>query len=224
MRFLTALALSICCVASPAAAGNSHAIVFAGETPRSTSTTLTQRADYVSLSLTIASEERDPEKQYEDLGNAVRTVKDAAGRSKTIIVHMGPVYFSTAVKSKMAISSSYQGNSQVLLHLLMPLSAGNDVYSRAAELERFVKSLKFPDAVKPSAGQMTIAVEDPEKYREKLIRMMSREVKKTKAAFGPGAAVSIRVDGLENPVTVRRADDEHVELFIDHTIHMDVKR
>jgi hypothetical protein len=54
--------------------------------------------------------------------------------------------------------------------------------------------------------------------------MISETVKKSKTAFGPDAVVAVKVDGLENPVSVRQLDEEHVEMYIAHTVHMDMKQ
>jgi hypothetical protein len=223
MRIITALILSLCCVSTAVAAGKTPVIVFALATPDTVATKLTQRADYVSLSLTISSEERDPEKQYEELNQAIKVVRSAAKGDQKIDIYAGPVYLSSEPKSKIA-SSSYQSYSQAQLNLLATLGTGDTLYSCAASMQRFVKALTLPGKSKSSIGQIRIAVKNPEQHRDQLIKMIADAVKKAKDAFEPGAAISLKVEGLENPVSVRQLDDEHVELFIGHSIHMDVKQ
>lgn len=224
MRFIAALILSFCCISTAVAAGKPSVIVFAAATPDTVATKLTQRADYVSLSLTISSEEREPEKQYEELNQAIKVVRNAAKGDQKIDIFAGPVYLSSETKSKLASSSSYQSYSQAQLNLLAPLGVGDTIYSCAAAMQRFVKALTLPGKSRSSVGQTRIAVRNPEQHRDQLIKMISEAVKKAKDAFEPGAAISLKVEGLENPVSVRQLDDEYVELFIGHSIHMDVKQ
>lgn len=198
-------------------------IVFAYRDRPSVSASLRMVADFVSMPLSIKSDHKDPSRRFEIIGQAKSAILRAAAGGKGISVHSGPVALSARPTGKLAFISSvgYGNYSEAHLHLLIPLTEKEkDVFDCAIEMNEFIKAVQLPDKAEIEFGEIHLAVDNPEQYREALLKRISEEITKAKAALGVSGQVNI--SGLESPVFVRQADDRHVDLFLNYSTSVTV--
>ncbi|SPP63834.1 hypothetical protein [Nitrospira lenta] len=200
---------------------SSSLVVFAYSDRPSVSAAIRMEADYVSMPLTIQGDHKDTAKQFNIIAQAKAAIVRMAAASKGIHVHVGPVALSAHPAKKLQSFSSggYGGMSQAHLHILSPLgSCDKDVFRCATAINEFIKGVRLPDDAKIDFGHMQLAVDNPEQYRDALLKNIAVEMVKTKSALGPTAKVTI--SGLESPVFVRQADELRVDLFLNYELAM----
>lgn len=200
-------------------------IVFAYTDRPSVSASIRMEADFVSMPLSIRGDHKDPAKRFEIIAHAKGAIIKAAEDIKDIQVHSGPVALSSQPVSKVQAFSSggYGGTSQAEIHILSPLAgAEKDVFKRATVINNFIRGVRLPDGAEVDFGQIHLAVDNPEQYREALLRAIADEVAKTKSTLG--SSVEVTVSGLESPVFVRQADEKHVDLFLSYELAMVVNK
>ncbi len=180
---------------------------------------IVQDADFVSVPVTITSNCNDPELRNKDISEAMRLFIDAAQKSNRIKIDSGIVYLST---QKTSFFKSYGGESQAKFNLLVPFDRGkSNVYNCADEIYKFIETVKLPDKAKCNPGGTVLVVDNPEKYRSKLLQMIYDEIKRTKEILKTSSKIII--SGLENPVSVKQIDEQSVKLFIKYTVSMEIQ-
>ena len=200
-------------------------IVFAYRDRPAVSASLRRVADFVSMPVSIKSDYKDPSKRFEIIGRAKTAIVKAAAGEKGISVHSGPVALSARPTGKLAFISSggYGHYSEAHLHVLVPLTERKrDVFDCAIEMNEFIKTVQLPHKAEIEFGEIHLAVDNPEQYREALLKLISEEITKAKAALGVSGQVNI--SGLESPVFVRQADDRHVDLFLNYSTSVTVSQ
>lgn len=218
VSFLLVWLLSTPCSYAGDILSSKSLIVFAYNDRPSVSASLRREADFVSMPLSIRSDHKDASERFEVIGQAKAAILMAAAGNKGISVHSGPVVLSARPTSKLSFLSSggYGNYSQAQLHVLVPLAeSAKDVFQCAIEMNEFIKGVQLPDKAEIEFGQIHLAVDNPEQHREVLLKLISEEVAKSKAALGANGQVI--VSGLESPVFVRQADERHVELFLNYS-------
>jgi hypothetical protein len=97
----------------------------------------------------------------------------------------------------------------------------DDLFTCAAQIEKFVAGLKPPGESRYEIGQIQLATNDPESRRPEILQAIAGEVARTRKLLGEAAKVTI--SGLEGPVLVRQFSDREIELFIDYALSVDLK-
>ena len=184
--------------------------------------TLQQSADYISIPITLSSDQGNPEKRFEEIRNAINLIETEAEKNPNIYIHSGPVSLSAKQHSKLKslyLSSGgyYRPESIATLYIFAPLSAeGKDVFDSASQISHFINCIKFPDKTECKMGKIMLAVKEPEQYRDKLLLLILEDVKRIKNIFKTQGEMTIK--GLDSPVYVRQIDRQQVELFLNYTI------
>jgi len=81
-----------------------------------------------------------------------------------------------------------------------------------------IRDAEFKDGTTITVGPALLAVNDPEKYRAQILGLLSGSIAEIKKAFG--RAISVEVDGLENPVAAMQVRGKEVVLFINYKLNV----
>jgi hypothetical protein len=187
---------------------------------------LVQTADYVCITLAVSNRDKDPDRQAEQVRSAIRTVQSAVAKSPSLQLHEGPVRFHTAPRFSVSFGASRKGSysfsdfgpgalrSQI--RLLYKLNgSGNDPLAAAVTVRKFIEGLKLDPNTDLQVVDFTLAVESPERQRERLLQLIRESAGAMKRTFG---AEKITIGGLNGPVLVRQVDESSVELYIDYQL------
>jgi hypothetical protein len=170
--------------------------------------TLIQRAEFLSLYVSIISEHKTFEQQLIEISQAQRQVEDEANKTTSIRVN--------STQNRLNSSSSSVG-----LRLITPLSGEtDDFFTGAIALHKFAENLKPTGKAKYSVSYLRLGVNNTEAYRETILTMISEDINQTKKLLGSNGKV--RVSGLENPVSISQKDTQCVNLFIKYSMFIEV--
>jgi len=215
------------CVPAALLAGNTVTGVIAVpfQSQRATAIALVQPADYVCATVVISSREKDPLRQAEDVRGAVKQLSAAVAKSPHLQLHDGPLRFygggsrpDFASSSAGLLSSRFGGSSLfgASMRVLYKLDSGEmDTFTAAATLRKLIDDLKFSNLTEVHVSGISLAVESPERQRERLLALIGDSADAMKKTFH---AEKVTVGGLDGPVLVRQVDDVSVELFIDYQL------
>lgn len=193
-------------------------IVVAVSEPKTVAICLTVSADFVSVPIRVVSDQKDTALAYEEVHQAVELVLQEARRNGQFQVSPGVVSLSHR-KSGFGISSGpwSQPAASTEIYLLVPFTKENtNIYTAGAQAAHFVETLHFHGKAYCEQGSLQLAVENPEQYRTKLLGLIAGEIAETRGALATNGNVSVQ--GLESPVMVRQADDQHVELYLNYAL------
>jgi len=222
MKIASLLTVISCVIATPAFAGSEPYFVIAFPGPKITAVSLVKDADYVSMSLTIQSNQKKPSVRFAEIKEAQNLILDKAKAQPGIIVHKGPISLSPEPRSGISSYSSYSypPTSTAQFHILAKLDKKTDVYACATRIRRFLDSVKMPGKSYHSLGQIQLTIKNPEQYRRDILMRISKDVDFVKSIMQTTGKISIT--GLEHPVLVRQVDDRKVELFINYSMTMEL--
>ena len=231
LRLLTVPAVFISLFAS-AFGGNtvSGVIALPAQAQRSTAIALVQPADYVCATISVSSRERDPARQAEEIRSTVRLLSSSIAKSPRFQLHDGPIRLygggrngesllsSRLLSLPSGLSSSVAGTSAFAtsVRILYKLDgAENDSLTAASALRKLVEEFKVPTLTDLRISSLSLAVDSPERQRERLLSLIRESAESMKRTF---KADQVTIGGLDGPVLVRQVDDESVELFIDYQL------
>jgi hypothetical protein len=216
-RLLAAIFLCIFFIPNLGVAENKNVVVFAVEQGKPVSVSLVEKADYVAFAVTVISRQEEPEDELKEIDQARRLLVEEAKKNEKIRIHQGPIYMSSTSNSRTSFS---YGTTQVTLNILIPLSEVDwDVFQAAAEITALVEKIDPPE--KASLSPMKLAVEDPEKYRTKLLGMIDENIHQIRGLIKKTG--KIFMTGIEKPVMVREFDCNQVEIFLDYNLSIEVE-
>ena len=199
----------------------SAACVIAVNEPNPVSVGLLQRADSITLSITVSSEQRDPELRADEIRQVRELLKKKAHDSVRIQVRNGPVSLSARPQQKTdnSLSSVSEPVSQASFDIIVAIDKNKgDIYSSVGDARRFVSDLRLPGKTLYSVGEPVLSVDNPEQYRKQLLQRVAQELGTMKEIFGGKTAFTF--EGLHRPVMVRAVDDINVELFIPYSVEV----
>lgn len=210
----------------PVLAATNEPVTLAIAEARSVAVAIRQQADFVAVPITISSDQKDTAMRFEDIRQAKETIAQMAQATPGLRVHSGPVTLSATPPGRRSALSSVSIEAGVLaqaqIYLLVPLSKHpGDVYACAVDAERFLAGIQVRGRAQVVAGQIQLAVDNPEQYRPRLLKAVADDIKSVKAALGAKATVT--VDGLHAPVVVRQIDDSSVEMFIPYRVSIEAQ-
>lgn len=210
-------------ISSVAWAGSSSFVVIAFSDRQYVSTVLRQQADYVTMPVSVSSDQKDPILRFAEIRDAKRLIQKKAEGNPDITIRSGPVTLSAKPAAKSFDISSYSsGSSEADIHILVSFKGKNrDVFTCATMIRAFLNSIALPEKAKIQLESIRLAADNPEQYRPALLQMISKDVAKTKENLSAGGQAQL--SGLESPVLVRQADDENIELFINYQLDVEMK-
>jgi hypothetical protein len=221
MRILLFVAALV--ISKPALAGSTSLLVLGFRDHQYVSVVLRQQADYVAMSLSISSDQRDPIQRFAEIRDTKAIIQKKAEKDADIIIHTGPVTLSAQPTSKLSyLSSSSGASSEAQLEILVPLKDKNrDVFKCASMIRKFINDITMPGKATVQLGTIQLAVDNPEQFRDLLLQKISEDVAKAKEKLK--AEGKVQLSGLESPVLVRQTDDKNVELFINYQFSVEMK-
>jgi hypothetical protein len=223
---LLAATLSTLGLALTAHAGSTvtGVIVVPYEGQRSTSIALVQPADYVCATVTISSREKDPVRQADEVRSTVNLLSTTVAKTPRLQLHQGPLrFFSTGGSGKLFSSTSYGGSSQLStsVRILYKLDdPEHDSFAASVAVRKLIDELKTPPQTDIRITSVTLAVDSPERQRERLLSLIRESSEAMKKTFN---ATEVTIGGLDGAVLVRQVDDASVELFIDYQLSVTTK-
>jgi hypothetical protein len=218
-RLLAAIFLCVFFIPNLGVAENKNVVVFAVEQGKPVAVSLVEKADYVAFAVTVISRQEGPEDELKEIGQARRLLVEEAKKNEKIRIHQGPIYMSSTSNSRTSFS---YGTTQVTLNILFPLSEVDwDVFQAAAEITALVEKIDPPEKASYSLSPMKLAVEDPEKYRTKLLGMIDENIHQIRGLIKKTG--KIFMTGIEKPVMVREFDCNQVEVFLDYNLSIEVE-
>lgn len=218
-RLLAAIFLCVFFIPKLGVAENKNVVVFAVEQGKPVAVSLVEKADYVAFAVTVISRQEMPEDELKEIGQARRLLVEEAKKNEKIRIHQGPIYMSSTSNSRTSFS---YGTTQVTLNILIPLSEVDwDVFQAAAEITALVEKIDPPEKASYSLSPMKLAVEDPEKYRRKLLGMIDENIHQIRGLIKKTG--KIFMTGIEKPVMVREFDCNQVEVFLDYNLSIEVE-
>lgn len=218
------LCLIIVLAHSLAFASSQSYFIIAYKGVKSTAVSLIKQADYLSMPLTVKSNQRDSAERFAEIRQAQNLIVAKAKENSELIVHRGPISISLKPLSKMSLYSSYSHNrpTEAQFYILAKLKKEEDVYACADRIRKFIDSITMPGKSYHSIGQIELAVDNPEQYRPELLEKISQNIAFLKKTLKTNGNALVR--GLERPVLVHQMDDKNVELFIDYELTIDMSK
>jgi hypothetical protein len=222
MKISCLAGLLLATIAPLFAAINSAVIVLPVELARmAPSVTLVQPADYLCAIVTVRTTTKDVDRQSTAMRNAIQNLTSAIEKAPRFQLHQGAA--RNAVNAGPLYSPQNGSDPAMLqsnLRILAPLQGTNDIFESLRQLRRFISTLTPGEGVEMSVVSISLAVNDPEQYRSRLLSLIAEQTRSVQQAFGTRTTI---IDGLQNPVIVRRVDDSNVELSIDYQISATVE-
>lgn len=202
--------------------GSSYFVIaYSGE--KTTAVFLEKDADYVSISVEIQSDQKDPIIQFKEIKQVQDLIIIKAKDRTDIEIHKGPISLSAIPdKSGIAISSGSYGtqSSTAQLHILANLDEKSDIYDCAIRIKAFLDAIVFPTKAKLELGHIQLAVKNPEAHRQDILKKIAQDIEFVKSSIEHNGKITI--SGLEQPVLVRQANDRQVELFINYSMSIEL--
>jgi hypothetical protein len=210
-------------MAVPAFAGlNTAIIVLPVETQRSApAVALVQPADYLCAVVTLRTTTKDIDRQSAAMRDGLQRITAAIEKAPRFQLHQGPARFAGNPGPLFsAKTGSDPANLATNLRILFPLQGTNDVFESLRQLRRFIGTLAPGADSELSLVSISLAVNEPEQYRPRLLQLISEQARTIQQSFGTRSLI---IDGLQNPVLVRQVDDSNVELSVDYQISANVE-
>ena len=202
--------------------GSTSCVIAANE-QNPVSVGLRQRADSITLPITVSSDQRDPDLRGEDLRQTRELFKKKAHENARIQIRTGPVSLSARApqKAESILSSTSEPVSQASFYLIVAIDkTKGDIYSCMADARRFMADLRLPGKTQYSVGDPALSVDNPEQYRKQLVQLIAQELGTMKEIIG--SKTTFTLEGLHRPVMVRALDEINVELFIPYSLEVRV--
>jgi hypothetical protein len=207
-------------------------------TQRATAIALVQPADYLCATVTLSSRAKDPARQAEEIRETSRQLSAAVSKSPLLQIHEGTLrfyggggagfdssYTSRLLSLPSSAFSSSSGGSPLFsssVRVLYKLDGSqNDTFQAATALRKLVDTLATSNPTSVHISSLTLAVEAPERQRERLLSLIRESAEAMKKTFH---ADTVTIGGLDGPVLVRQVDDASVELFIDYTLSVSASK
>jgi hypothetical protein len=212
------LATAALCITTTLCHAESALINFAGQAPHiPVTSSIELPADYAVIPVNFYSRDDDPIKNLDNLHKITDAITEAAKQAH-IKTHAGtttlPGSLQTAKSFGSSISSPASGTS---LQLLIPIQ-GRDINQAGREALAFLKGIPKIDQTQLMISTPTLAIDNPERYRERLLGQIHTSLQQTLAQFGNPK--SFQIAGLESPVAVFQTDDSHVAVYIPYRLQI----
>jgi len=177
-------------------------------------------ADYVAVPISIASGEKDPLRNIENIQAISEKLREAVRKSPDIKLRQGAVSLSVMqAEEGSGFSSSYRPSnpsSNTNLFLVAPLKKGHDVFQATRELLAIGQSVSKSEQTRVNFGTTSLGLESPEKFRSRLLALIQKDVEQVRNALVNPKM--FEVSGLENPVVVMQRDDKNVVVYIPYRL------
>ncbi len=204
-------------------AGSSSVVIAVGYNPHAPTVRLQLPADYVAVPITIQNDSKDPTKRADEIEKAFRSITEKLKQHPDLTVKPGIVSLSPREQSTLKSYSGYDsyGGSSAQLYVLGTLKQETNVFTVSKRIYQAVNAIPLSDGTKITLGNTALGLNEPEKYRNQLLKLISKSIGETKKSLG--IAGSVDLDGLENPVAVMQLNEREVVLFINYRFRIQTK-
>jgi hypothetical protein len=174
-------------------------------------------AVYAIAPLSVDCDEREASKRASQLAAATRRIAELGRSGHGVEVRQGVITLDTAARESFAYSKSYgSGGGSSVLFVVSRLGDTEDIYSAAIRLAQFASAIPKLECVSVRAGHAVLGLDDPERFRPQVLKLVAAHIKDAKVALGPSR--EIEVSGLERPVVAMQKNGREVTLFIHYTL------
>jgi len=183
--------------------------------------TLTRRADFLALSVTLENDTREAEARRREVHETLRNLVADAAKQGMSMAHgdefLIPV---TAANHQLPLGTgSRSDTSRVSLYLKRPLGATDNVAAEIARLEKFVDNARVVGrTVVEADDDIALSVVNPERYRFEIVPLIAADARKLQAAIGPGCRVNLT--GLASRVSWERTDEAELTLYLPYKVEI----
>lgn len=202
-------------------AGSSSVVIAVGYNPYAPTVRLQLPADYVAVPITIQNDSKDPIKRSDEIEKIFRSITEKLKQHPDLSVKLGIVSLSPREQSTLKSYSGYDGGSSAQLYVLGVLKQDTTVFTVSKRIYQAVSAIPLGDGTKITLGNTALGLNEPEQYRNQLLKLISKSISETKKSLG--VAGSVELDGLENPVAVMQLNEKEVVLFINYRFRIQTK-
>lgn len=183
---------------------------------------ITRRADYFVTPLFVSSDTRDPDLRLEELFAMLENTLERA-EAQGIDLVAGRYVLEPVTRENMRDLPIFGGSrpdtSRVQIYARIPLRGENPrVASTAENIGEFVKSIPATGRSFIDIGTTGLAIDNPEQYRDDVIRHVAQEATKYADMFGNGYGVVI--DGLDGELYWQQSSETEVFLYVEHSFRI----
>lgn len=215
MKIPTAAALIL---ATTLCHAESNSFLFASQTPRiPVAISIELPADDASIPVSIYSRDDDPIKNLDNLRKISESITEAAKQAH-IKTHIGTTTLPGSLQTAKSFGSSAANPAcGTTLQLLIPMQ-GRDINQASRQALTFLKAIPKIDQTQLTIGTPTLTVDNPERYRERLLSLIHANLQQTLTQLGNPK--SFQIAGLESPVAAFQTDDSHVAVYIPYHLQI----
>jgi hypothetical protein len=183
---------------------------------------MTQRADFVLVDLTVSSDSRDPGVRRQEIQRTLEALAQRArGGAVTLALQQDDTVrpFSTALAMRLLSGGHREDTDQVLVMLRTAVMADDTLDTARQRLQAFANSVPGSGrALAEISSDVALSLRDIPNYRTPLITAITADANAIAGALGPGYRAQLT--GLENPVAWRKSGDLQLTLFINYRMNM----
>lgn len=203
-------------------AGTDSQWVLANTNATPVAISIRQNADVIVLPITLSCSTKDASQRLDQLTKALDTVKAKAKSTSKISLMSDPIARSPGSTAGLsALDFTETAPATISLYAVTQANRNNDDFYACAELlVDFAESVPSQGSLLIQPGQIQLAVDSPEQYREKILKAIMDEITRLKKLCG--SQVILHISGLEGPVQVHQLNDIEVELFINYSLIAEV--
>ena len=222
---LSIVAVAAACASLPAAAQvvvtgmrQDRSATNAYLTPNVPAIGLTRRADYFVTPLWVSSDSRIAEERESELF-AMLEATIARAEAEGITLVAGQYTLTEVTRANMrelpVTGGARPDTSRVQIYARVPL-AGNTASARDTgnRIRAFVASIPATGRSFIETGATSLAIDDPEQYRDAVVRQIADASTRYAAMFGDSYGVT--VSGLDGELYWQQASETEVFLYIEH--------
>ena len=186
--------------------------------------TLRVKADYAEYAVEIATQQKQPDAQLQELSDARKRLAEALAGNAKLQLGTGTTDIVALPQSAgggvVSFLAGYSATARV--SVLYPLAENDDLITVTREVTKIIREIPIPAGAsyKYTVGGATPRVESPGQHRVQLLKLILDDVSRVKSVFS--TATSISVSGLSEPIRQVRVDDTHVDLYIDYKLTVQV--
>src|SRR5262249_46131965 len=107
------------------------------------------------------------------------------------------------------------------LYVLAALKPETSVFALTKRIHQLLTANPAPDGVKVLAGNTTLGMNDPERFRPQLLGLIAKAVADARKLLG--ASGPTELEGLENPVIVMQINETEVILFVNFRLKIHLR-
>lgn len=187
---------------------------------------VTRQADYFVTPLFVSSDSRDPDLRTEELF-AMLSATLSRAEAQGIALVAGSYTLEPVTAANMRELPLRAGNrpdtSRVQIYARIPLRGDNpSVRATADRIKTFVEAIPATGRSFIDVGSTGLAIDNPEQYRDAVVRHVADEANKYAGMFGQGYGVTI--DGLDGNLYWQQASETEVFLYIEHDFTIGPRR